>query len=144
MSVRARALRMVHILYACTRPLRPLATTYKAAVFPEMMCKAGWDKEGTIDALYRKAGYRGRRPRTDDTSVPSPAAAAAAPRDNGGGGTATVAAAAADDHGRADDPVVSRTAVLLRFETVSFRMEFCKYRRAKAAAARVVITRPQN
>lgn len=34
------------------------------------------------------------------------------------------------DHGH--DPVVARTAVFLRFETVTFRLEFRKYRRMKA------------
>lgn len=83
------------------------------------MCKAGWNKETTIDALYRKAGYRGKRQRTQlDTR-----SSVAAPPDSGGGRAA-----------QAHDPVVSRTAVFLRFETVSFRMEFCKYQRAKAAA----------
>lgn len=33
------------------------------------------------------------------------------------------------------DPVVARTAVFLRFETVSFRMEFRKYQRFKQRAA---------
>lgn len=33
------------------------------------------------------------------------------------------------------DPVVSRTAVFLRFETVTFRMEFRKYQRIKTKRA---------
>lgn len=90
----------------------------KAAMFPEMMCKAGWNKEHTIDALYRKAGYRGKRPRNVTNTPPSDAT----PTDTDTSGS------------NAHDSVVSRTAVFLRFETVSFRMGFCKYQRAKAAA----------
>lgn len=109
----------------CVRRAPSLANATKAAVFPETMCKAGWNKETTIDALYRKAGYRGRRPPTQTNTAPL--SSDTAPPDNGAG-------TADPDH--VHDPVVSRTAVFLRFETVSFRMEFCKYRRAKAAASR--------
>lgn len=121
-------------ILSCASPCS-LATIYlphtKAAMFPETMCKAGWDKEDPIDALYRKAGYRAKRPPHTEKGAPSSTSgSSAAPPDSRGGGTVD------PDHDSdyVHDPVVSRTAVFLRFETVSFRMDFCKYQRAKAAA----------
>lgn len=106
---------------------KPLVMQMKSVIFPETICKAGWNKEQTIDALYRKAGYwkpRGKRSHTP----PPPSSMAASPDSKD-----TTA-----DYDHDHDPVVSRTAVFLRFETVSFRLGFRKYQRAKAAANLII------
>ncbi|CAM9719235.1 unnamed protein product [Scytosiphon promiscuus] len=89
---------------------------YQSAIFPETLYKGGWSKERTIDILYQKAGYwKPRRVRGVKHQA-----------------TAKTAASREDTA----DPAISRTAVILRFEAVTFRMGFQKYQRAKAAAAK--------
>lgn len=102
----------------------------QSAVFPETMCKAGWSKEHTIDALFRKAGYW--KPRGDFSGVPgdsAPGNAAMAAATT----SATAALAATTTNSSTvitDDPAVSRSTVFLRFQTVTHRMNFSKYQRA--------------
>ncbi|CAN0405911.1 unnamed protein product [Hapterophycus canaliculatus] len=101
----------------------------KSAIFPETLYKAGWSKEGAIDALFQKAGYWKPRKGRADTAAPPSTTIASLPGETG------VLIDHATDPENIVDPVVSRTAVIFRFETVSFRMGFRKYQRAKAAAA---------
>lgn len=75
----------------------------QSAIFPETICKAGWTKEEAVDHLFKKAGYW--KPRSFGSSTV-----------NGPG---------------AVDPAVARSVVLLRFQTISFRMSFRKYQRVR-------------
>ena len=94
------------------------------------MCKAGWSKEHTIDVLFRKAGYW--KPRGDFSGVPGDLTPGSASID--AATTSTIAAVAATTTNIStvitDDPAVSRSAVFLRFQTVTHRMNFSKYQRA--------------
>ncbi|CAN0530381.1 unnamed protein product [Ectocarpus sp. 12 AP-2014] len=96
----------------------------QSTLFPETICKAGWNKERAIEAMYQKAGYwRPRKKRSENPSKPLVAIPTSSERKRYVFPTPTVVADLASD----DDPVVSGTAVMLRFETVSFRMGFGKY-----------------
>ncbi|CAB1096205.1 unnamed protein product [Ectocarpus sp. CCAP 1310/34] len=95
----------------------------QSTLFPETICKAGWNKERAIEAMYQKAGYwRPRKKRSENPSKPLVATPTPSERKRHLFPTPTVVADPASD-----DPVVSGTAVMLRFETVSFRMGFGTY-----------------
>ncbi|CBJ48500.1 conserved unknown protein [Ectocarpus siliculosus] len=97
----------------------------QSTLFPETIRKAGWNKERAIEAIYQKAGYwRTRKKRSENPSKPLVATPTPSERKSHMFPTPTVVVA---DPASGDDPVVSRTAVMLRFETVSFRMGFGKY-----------------
>ena len=99
----------------------------QSAIFPETMCKAGWSKEHTTDALLRKAGYW--KPRGDRSGVPGAWAPDSASMGTPNTTTA-VAATTINSSSAITDPAVSGSAVFLRFQTVTHRMNFSKYQRA--------------
>lgn len=98
----------------------------QSTLFPETICKAGWNKERAIEAIFQKAGYSSPRKKwSDNPSTPSVATPTQSERKSRVFPTPTAAVVA--DPASLGDPVDSRTAVMLRFETVSFRMGFGKY-----------------
>lgn len=94
----------------------------QSAIFPETMSKAGWSKEETIDHLFKKAGYW--KPRGRSAPVHGfPQSSFQKTRPPAAGGSASPPTEF--------DAAVQRSAVFLRFQTVSFRMGFRKYQRVR-------------
>ncbi|CAM9417302.1 unnamed protein product [Ectocarpus fasciculatus] len=98
----------------------------QSTLFPETICKAGWNKERAIEAIYHKAGcWRPRKKRSGNPRTPSVSTPPTASERKSQ--LIPTPAAVVADPANHSDPVVSRTAVMLRFETSSFRMGFGKY-----------------